>query len=549
MTSPQQSSPFKILNTAPTASTVTPGNTAAEVYSAGSAGTTKGRITGIITGLASSTVQYQIGMFVNGVNTDNITPGWQSVTLNSSGQYLLSSISGGGYIWNIEKEIASQYCKVGIWVKDCAGNVNDPTLLGSTAMSAFDFRIQDQMKPTGTVNWPTASSLHYVGAVDNVTWTMSDNVAWPTLGYQVWLSTNGGTAYTELIGSGNVAEGIRDIAWTPSTAGASCKIRIDITDGEVPANTQSIYSGLFPIVQPSSPIVASITVPAAGAQWPIGSSQNITFSGNDPSSTAAKLDYTIELAADGTTFHPFITISGQTQGSKTQSIAVPDIAQAPWTSAVPVSTAKIKVTATNPVTGLSGSLISSTFSVTAASFPVTSETVALVTGWNLISLPLIPTNTDIQNILGATAADIESVWTCAGGGASGGTWSYYAPGVTTSTLKTMVDGKAYWIKSKTGVDFTFQGRKGNAPPSSPPTYSFSTSGWHMVGYKSTQVHTVQEYAGDPVSGNTKVYTTPVTGFDATTQEYTSLQLGDNMAKGSGYWFYYNSAGIIAPPSD
>ena len=553
MTSPQQSSPFKILNTTPVVSMVTPGNTASEEYTAGTAGTATGRITALITGLPSSTIYYQIGMFVGGVNTDNITSGWQTATLNTSGQFLLSSLSGGGYLWPIENNISSSNCKIFIWAKDCAGNVND-YLSPGTALSAYTFRIKDQYKPTGTVLWPpAASSVHYLGSSDNVTWNMTDNVAWPTLSYQIWLSYNSGSTYTELIASGAMSQGTnKSVPWSPVTATTTGKIKIDITDGETPTNTQSIYSGPFSIVQGSQPVVSSISVPALGASWAIGSTQNITFTASDPSNTSARLDYVISLAADGTTFYDILSLTNETQGARTFSIAVPDVTAAPFNATLPLNNAKIRVTATNTASGAgSGSLVGYAFSITAASFPVTTDNFTLYPGWNLVSLPLIPTNSSIQNILGTAVSNVESVWTCSGGGATGGTWYYYAPGVT-STLTTMVDGKAYWIKttlSSGSVVVNFQGRKGNPPPAAPPTYTFTTAGWYMVGYKSTVAHTVAVYAGSNTSGSTTIYTLPITGFNATTQAFTSLGSGDSMAKGSGYWFYYNSAGAIAPPSD
>jgi hypothetical protein len=116
----------------------------------------------------------------------------------------------------------------------------------------------------------------------------------------------------------------------------------------------------------------------------------------------------------------------------------------------------------------------------------------------------------------------------------------------------MVDGKAYWVQvsGSSPVPFTFQGRYGNPPPSAPPTYTFTTAGWYMVGYKSTQsTHTVTDYAGSATSGNTVIYTLPITGFNASTQAFTSLQYNTTMTSGQGYWIYYDSAGVITPPSD
>ena len=73
--------------------------------------------------------------------------------------------------------------------------------------------------------------------------------------------------------------------------------------------------------------------------------------------------------------------------------------------------------------------------------PTTSATIALVTGWNLISLPLVPSNTAIRNLLAGLIAghNLTIVWSY-----QGGVWKSFTPPAT-GTLKTMQDGFGYWI--------------------------------------------------------------------------------------------------------
>ena len=481
-----------------------------------------------------------IGLFVNGVNTENITPGWQTVTL-TSGTYPISKS------YTVSSDTSSSLCKIGIWTKDCAGNVSPP------GFSTNYFRIFDNIKPTGTIIWPTASSVHYVSAADNITWIQNDNVAYPNLLYTIYLSTNGGTNNT-IIASGQYGQGTQSVPWSvPPTPSTNCRITENITDFENPSNTLTIYSGTFSIVQGQQPVVSSITSPTSTSQWAIGSTQTITFSASDPSNSSARLNYEIDLAADGTTFHPVTTVTNQGQGSQTVSISVPDITVAPWSfnsALLPDNVVKIQVVATNPASSSGpGNLISSSFSITAASFPVTTAGVKLYPGWNLVSLPLVPTNTNIQNVLGSAMSSIVSVWTCTGGGSTGGTWSSWSPGLSSySGLNTMQDGKSYWIQTNitsSYVQFIFQGRVGNPPPSAPPSYTYP-AGWNMVGFtlSTPQVgEPVQSYLGAPNTTSAN-YNVPIIGYNANSSNpaFTSLGLTDNMTPGLGYWVFYNAQG-------
>ena len=66
-----------------------------------------------------------------------------------------------------------------------------------------------------------------------------------------------------------------------------------------------------------------MTLPIGGENWAVGNTQNITWTATDPSSTSARLNYTIQLTADGgTNWVTIATLTNMAQGSNTYSWAV-----------------------------------------------------------------------------------------------------------------------------------------------------------------------------------------------------------------------------------
>ena len=335
----------------------------------------------------------------------------------------------------------------------------------------------------------------------------------------------------------------------------------NITDTE--GNVQTVTSSSFTIAAPVTPTI-SISAPTTGVSWVVGTTQSITWTAADSSGSSVKLNYTVKFSADGgSNWANIATLVGYSQGSNTYSWSVADpvsfttndsgnpISPA-WTTpttSTPSSNCEIEIIVFNPYSCSSNQAISNTFVITAPNFPVTTQSVTLYPGWNLVSLPLVPTNSNIQNVLGTAINSIVSVWTCAGGGSTGGTWSSWSPGFS-SNLSTMVDGKAYWINTNltTGqiAIFTFQGRVGNPPPSAPPSYTYP-AGWNMVGFtfSPSSGEQVQQYLGtqNTTSAN---YNLPVIGYNANpadTPGFTTLSgTTPNMLPGLGYWVFYNTAG-------
>ena len=110
-------------------------------------------------------------------------------------------------------------------------------------------------------------------------------------------------------------------------------------------------------------------------------------------------------------------------------------------------------------------------SVTAHFKPITYG-LHLRSGWNLISLPLIPNSADIEDVLAGIMDNVACVWTYDN---AMGRWAYYAPG-TPSDLTEMTCGNGYWVKVTDPCTLVIVGREPPLPRGIP-----LGSGWNLVG--------------------------------------------------------------------
>jgi hypothetical protein len=472
----------------------------------------------------------------NGSTWNNITVGYQ----------LGRPVGTISYLWPVPTNFEGSTAQIRVTVRDRVGRTADAT--------SSQFTILDVTAPTVSVLVPAASAHLYNGMATTVTFTTLENIGSSVLSYTLYLSTDGGSTWLN-VQTGSASQGANNITWTPSgitTTRGNCKLKVAVTDSAFTPNTGTAMSGLFSIISSTDTIPqVSLTVPtAAGLSWQVGSTKSITWTASDPADSTARLNYQVELSIDGGSTYP-ITIArlvNQAQGNQAFSWAVTDNVS---------NNCKIQVTATNPGSTLYNTAASANnFAITVADLPVTTATIRLYPGWNLVSLPLIPTNTAVQNILGPIADTIEAAWYFSGGTA--GTWTSFVPGVT-STLNTMSDGKAYLIKVHgystdtsvpfgggswpSYVDLTFQGRMGPALTSTPPTYSY-LAGWNLLGYKSTQSHTLKEYLGLDANAVLTAY-----WFNTSAGSWEMIDVNGTMTSGAGYWIYLPVAKVVAPPLD
>jgi hypothetical protein len=165
---------------------------------------------------------------------------------------------------------------------------------------------------------------------------------------------------------------------------------------------------------------------------------------------------------------------------------------------------------------------------------LTQVNITLNSGWNLISLPLIPTNSAIATVLSGVSSHVISVWYYDGTTP----WLSWSPGVGGS-LSTMDQKKAYWINMKTDsaqYTLTENGSVGLPPPGLPTTIDVA-AGWNMTGFKSTCART----AGSYLSGVPWVRI-----WSFTNGAWSAVDSSDKMQAGLGYWIAATGAGTIYP---
>lgn len=161
------------------------------------------------------------------------------------------------------------------------------------------------------------------------------------------------------------------------------------------------------------------------------------------------------------------------------------------------------------------------------------ESIELDEGWNLISLPLIPLDSDIDVVLAGILDDIISVWYWAG------SWDTFVPGAP-SDLQKMEDGKAYWINMEAAQTLDIAGTEMPKGAGLPPTYDVVV-GWNMVGVKATNNVTAEDYLYG--TDYVRIY-----GFEdgawftIAGPNYTSPE----MVPGLGYWVAFTEPGTIYP---
>jgi hypothetical protein len=179
----------------------------------------------------------------------------------------------------------------------------------------------------------------------------------------------------------------------------------------------------------------------------------------------------------------------------------------------------------------------------------------LTGGWNLISLPLIPFDTDIADVLAAMnrSDQLKSVWyfdQCEDPAPDLGKWHVYDATTGTGDLNTLEAGKAYWFLMLSPGDAGYDasafpvslwvfGTEAPMPPDLQSSYDLC-KGWNMVGFRSVEEMAPQDYLGtfDP-SEYGAIY-----GWDSYLQDWIANP--DKLVPGRGYWIPFSVAGAIHP---
>jgi len=166
---------------------------------------------------------------------------------------------------------------------------------------------------------------------------------------------------------------------------------------------------------------------------------------------------------------------------------------------------------------------------------IDSDTITLVAGWNLISLPLIPTDADIDTVLADIVDNVDSVYSYN----PDGSWSYFIPDVS-EDLTEMNDGEGFWVKMTAADVLVVTGYEYCKPaPEVPPDYEV-VAGWNLIGYKFTTANgIIDSYLGDVGGTNLQA----IYGYNAGTGAYT---IPIDLNPGCGYWIALTLGGTIYP---
>ncbi|MGA8904864.1 MAG: PQQ-dependent sugar dehydrogenase [Candidatus Bathyarchaeia archaeon] len=152
------------------------------------------------------------------------------------------------------------------------------------------------------------------------------------------------------------------------------------------------------------------------------------------------------------------------------------------------------------------------------------ESINLVGGWNLISLPIVPANSLIGKVFAGqiTNQTLGMVWSF-----QQGTWKF-SNGGNSGSLTTVQDGYGYWVYITRPSVLYVTGYIFPAT-SQPPTYQLNT-GWNLVGFK-PEPNVATENVGE--------YLTSISG----SYDTNNIWLHDNTG---GSWIRANPSTPISP---
>ncbi len=166
----------------------------------------------------------------------------------------------------------------------------------------------------------------------------------------------------------------------------------------------------------------------------------------------------------------------------------------------------------------------------------TSSNLSLNVGWNLISLPKQPTNTDIDSVLSSIVDKYKSVWAYING-----LWKSFDPEQPYfSDLTDMQAGIGYWIKMKEARELTVSGTD--------PSANINLSdGWNLVGFNGSEVAEVETVLAS-IAGKYISVWAYINGqwksYDPNQPFFSDL---NNVTPGVGYWIKTSEAGTWSLP--
>ena len=149
---------------------------------------------------------------------------------------------------------------------------------------------------------------------------------------------------------------------------------------------------------------------------------------------------------------------------------------------------------------------------------------SLVTGWNLISLPIQPSETEISSVLSQISGLFTIVWSYQ----NGKWWMYDPANIGFSDITTMEAGHAYWIEMTQAGAINIAG--------SEPSKSLNLlAGWNFVGFNSNQSMPVNDALSSISAKLVIVWSYQNEGWRMYDPNHPGFSDLTTMEPGDGYW--------------
>lgn len=111
--------------------------------------------------------------------------------------------------------------------------------------------------------------------------------------------------------------------------------------------------------------------------------------------------------------------------------------------------------------------------------------------WNLVSVPFVLLDNDIEVVFDDISEEVMAVWTY-----DNGEWLVWTPGEGPDSLSTIDPGWGYWVLMDNCTDLIVGGSLLSEGPNGPPSKDM-TEGWNLIGYYgATSMYTEPQFEGD-----------------------------------------------------
>jgi len=185
-------------------------------------------------------------------------------------------------------------------------------------------------------------------------------------------------------------------------------------------------------------------------------------------------------------------------------------------------------------------------------------TITLNKKWNLISVPILLLDDDVEDVLEDVEENVEIVWAY---DAEADEWYVYTPdGEENDNLEEMFPGWGYWIKMSQGDTLLLGGESWGMPPSPPSPQRNLVEGWNLIGYYGTEG--LENYNGPYGNGdyaactlnslldltNIPQWTKILTYWEPynPNQWVDTSSMCDALDPGAGYWIFMKSDQLYGP---